>query len=128
MRESRLGTPAWNKGLIGAQKLTEKQKKEASERMKGENHFNYGKKGKLSKNYGLKRSKSTITKLSSSKLGEKNPNTKQYKIKTPDNKNYQVSCGIPEFLKTHNYDTKKWILYHSIRIKKEYKGWLVEIK
>lgn len=109
--------------------MSDEQKEKCRKRMTGKNNFNYGKKGKLSKNYGLKRSESAKKKYSKSKLGKKNPNIKKYKIKTPDNKTYQVSSGIPNFLKTHNYSTKKWVLYYSIKLNTEYKGWLVtEIK
>lgn len=55
-----------------------------------------------------------------------NPNVGTFEILAPDGKKFITDKGIPEFVYDHSeYDIKPWQLYHSVRIRKKYKGWLV---
>jgi len=126
IRKSREGKTPWNKGKTGIYQASEKQKKIASERHSGEGNWNYGKKGELSPSFGLKRSKKTKKLYSETKKGAKNPNVGVFEILTPDDKKYITASGIPDFLEKHpEYNSKKWVLYHSKRLNKRYQGWRV---
>lgn len=53
--QSKIGKTPWNKGLKGVQKQTPESKKKISEKVSGENHPMYGKRGSLSPNFGKRR-------------------------------------------------------------------------
>lgn len=55
MRQKKIGKTPWNKDLKGAQSQSLETKKKISEKIAGENHPMYGKRGPLSPNFGKHR-------------------------------------------------------------------------
>ena len=128
LSEIRMGKEPWNKGTKGQhlQEWSEETRQKVSENNTGVKNWNYGKKGELSPSFGLKRTQENIQKLSETKKGAKNPNVGAFQILTPDGESYIATSGLPEFLNSNSqYNVKVWVLYHSVRLNKEYKGWKV---
>ena len=112
LSEKRKGKDPWNKGKKGVQQHSQKTKDKLSKLNKGINNKMYGRTKEKCPSFGLKRTNDTRKKMSISKIGKNNPNACKYFIQTPDGKEIIVNAAS-EFIKKYpNYKINRHFIYY----------------